>query len=160
MNGCCATRPIAAVMAYIGRSGWNNLSIGNAIPDDEILEAVDASYAMVVSKLPKKDRPAPAGAGEPTGPGRPASVTAAEDPVRSTPTRLLLRRAGALSRMAAARWITARSYAGDRVQPGDRRVIEGRSEPGSTPPPHPHPEHDERAQEHHDADDQQEEATP
>jgi predicted DNA-binding protein (MmcQ/YjbR family) len=48
----------AAVMPYIGRSGWNSLSIGRAIPDDEILEAIDASYAMVVSKLPKKDRPA------------------------------------------------------------------------------------------------------
>ncbi len=48
----------AAVMPYIGRSGWNNLKTGSAIPDDEILEAVDASYAMVVSKLPKKDRPA------------------------------------------------------------------------------------------------------
>jgi predicted DNA-binding protein (MmcQ/YjbR family) len=48
----------AAVMPYIGRSGWNNLAIGGAIPDDEILEAVDASYTMVVSKLPKKDRPA------------------------------------------------------------------------------------------------------
>ncbi len=45
-------------MPYIGRSGWNNLAIGGAIDDDEVLEAVDASYAMVVSKLPKKDRPA------------------------------------------------------------------------------------------------------
>ncbi len=52
----------AVVMAYIGRSGWNSLSIGGAIPDDEILEAIDASYAMVVSKLPKKDRPASLGA--------------------------------------------------------------------------------------------------
>jgi predicted DNA-binding protein (MmcQ/YjbR family) len=48
----------AAVMPYIGRSGWNNLKTGHAIPDDEILEAIDASYTMVVSKLPKKDRPA------------------------------------------------------------------------------------------------------
>jgi predicted DNA-binding protein (MmcQ/YjbR family) len=48
----------ARVMAYIGRSGWNNLTVNGAIPDDEILEAVDASYAMVVTKLPKKDRPA------------------------------------------------------------------------------------------------------
>jgi predicted DNA-binding protein (MmcQ/YjbR family) len=47
----------ATVMAYIGRSGWNSLRIGGAIPDDELLEAVDASYAAVVSKLPKKDRP-------------------------------------------------------------------------------------------------------
>jgi predicted DNA-binding protein (MmcQ/YjbR family) len=48
----------ASVMAYIGRSGWNSLRIGGAIGDDELLEAVDASYDMVVSRLPKKDRPA------------------------------------------------------------------------------------------------------
>lgn len=48
----------AAVMAYIGRSGWNSLRIGGAIPDEELFEAVDASYLAVVSKLPKKDRPA------------------------------------------------------------------------------------------------------
>jgi predicted DNA-binding protein (MmcQ/YjbR family) len=48
----------AAVMPYIGRSGWNNLRYGGAIPDDEVLEAVDESYRWVVSKLPKKDRPA------------------------------------------------------------------------------------------------------
>lgn len=48
----------ASVMAYIGRSGWNSLRIGGAIPDDEILEAIDASYDAVVAKLPKKERPA------------------------------------------------------------------------------------------------------
>jgi len=48
----------ASVMAYIGRSGWNSLRIGGAIPDEELLEAVDASYRTVVSKLPRKDRPA------------------------------------------------------------------------------------------------------
>jgi predicted DNA-binding protein (MmcQ/YjbR family) len=47
----------ASVMPYIGRSGWNNLRTGSAIPDDEIFEAIDASYAMVLSKLPRKDRP-------------------------------------------------------------------------------------------------------
>jgi predicted DNA-binding protein (MmcQ/YjbR family) len=47
----------ASVMAYIGRSGWNNLRIGGAIPDDEVLEAIDASYDTVVSRLPKKARP-------------------------------------------------------------------------------------------------------
>jgi predicted DNA-binding protein (MmcQ/YjbR family) len=47
------------VMAYIGRSGWNTLRVGGAIPPDEVTEAIDASYAAVVSKLPKKDRPAP-----------------------------------------------------------------------------------------------------
>jgi len=48
----------ASVMAYIGRSGWNTLRIGGAIPDDELFEAINASYDSVVSKLPKKDRPA------------------------------------------------------------------------------------------------------
>jgi predicted DNA-binding protein (MmcQ/YjbR family) len=47
----------ASVMAYIGRSGWNTLRTGGAIPDDEVLEAVDASYDAVVRRLPKKDRP-------------------------------------------------------------------------------------------------------
>jgi predicted DNA-binding protein (MmcQ/YjbR family) len=48
----------ASVMAYIGRSGWNTLRIGGAIPDDEILEAIDASYDAVVAKLPRRERPA------------------------------------------------------------------------------------------------------
>lgn len=48
----------ASVMAYIGRSGWNTLRIGGAIPDDEVFEAIDSSYDAVVAKLPKKDRPA------------------------------------------------------------------------------------------------------
>jgi predicted DNA-binding protein (MmcQ/YjbR family) len=47
----------ASVMAYIGRSGWNNLALSGEIPDDELLEAVDESYRLVVSKLPKKHRP-------------------------------------------------------------------------------------------------------
>ena len=46
-----------AVMAYIGRSGWNTLTVGGTIPDDEILAAVDDSYALVVSRLPRKHRP-------------------------------------------------------------------------------------------------------
>jgi predicted DNA-binding protein (MmcQ/YjbR family) len=48
----------ASVMAYIGRSGWNSLRFGGAIPDDEVLDAVEESYRMIVAKLPKKDRPA------------------------------------------------------------------------------------------------------
>jgi predicted DNA-binding protein (MmcQ/YjbR family) len=66
---CGATREVAdewlarypdeaAVMPYIGRSGWNSLLLGGGIPDDELREAVDVSYDMVVSKLPRKDRPA------------------------------------------------------------------------------------------------------
>ena len=48
----------ATVMAYIGRSGWNSLSLHAAIPDEEILEAVEESYRLVVAGLPKKHRPA------------------------------------------------------------------------------------------------------
>jgi predicted DNA-binding protein (MmcQ/YjbR family) len=49
----------ATVLSYIGRSGWNALRLGGAIPDDEVQEAVDVSYHLVVAKLPKKDRPVP-----------------------------------------------------------------------------------------------------
>jgi predicted DNA-binding protein (MmcQ/YjbR family) len=48
----------ATPMPYIGRSGWNTLQAGDAIPDDELTEAIDASYEAVMRKLPKKDRPA------------------------------------------------------------------------------------------------------
>lgn len=47
----------ASVMPYIGRSGWNNLRSGGAIPDAEILEAIDESYRLVVGTLPKRLRP-------------------------------------------------------------------------------------------------------
>lgn len=46
-----------SVMAYIGRNGWNTLRLDGAIPDDELREAVDTSYELVVAKLPKKLRP-------------------------------------------------------------------------------------------------------
>ncbi|PZG21569.1 hypothetical protein C1I95_07185 [Micromonospora craterilacus] len=49
----------AQVMRYIGRSGWNTLRIDGAIPADELVEAVDASYEAVVAKLPRRERPAP-----------------------------------------------------------------------------------------------------
>ena len=44
-------------MAYLGRSGWNDLAFGGAIPDEELLEAVDESYRLVVAKLPVRHRP-------------------------------------------------------------------------------------------------------
>ena len=47
----------ASGMAYIGRPGWNDLAFGGAIPDDELVEAVEESYRMVVAKLPRRDRP-------------------------------------------------------------------------------------------------------
>ncbi len=45
------------VMAYIGRYGWNTVTVGGAVPDDEILELVDASYDDVVGRLPRSKRP-------------------------------------------------------------------------------------------------------
>ena len=48
----------ATVMAYIGRSGWNDLSLTGAIPPEELLEALTGSYRLVVAGLPKKFRPA------------------------------------------------------------------------------------------------------
>ena len=60
----------ASVMAYIGRSGWNDLAFGGAIPDDELMDAVDESYRLVVSKIPKKHRPDGLGRlGRSTSPG-------------------------------------------------------------------------------------------
>ena len=47
----------ARVMAYIGRSGWNTLAVGGAISDDEVREAIDTSYSLVVARLPKSRRP-------------------------------------------------------------------------------------------------------
>jgi predicted DNA-binding protein (MmcQ/YjbR family) len=42
---------------YIGQHGWNSIALDGTIPDDEVAELVDTSYALVVAKLPKKDRP-------------------------------------------------------------------------------------------------------
>ena len=47
----------ASVMPYIGRHGWNTLRAGGAIAADELQEAIDTSYELVVSKLPKRERP-------------------------------------------------------------------------------------------------------
>ena len=47
----------ASVMAYIGRSGWNDLALAGAIPDEELVEAVEESYRLVVSRQPVRDRP-------------------------------------------------------------------------------------------------------
>ncbi|MFI6046507.1 MmcQ/YjbR family DNA-binding protein [Nocardia sp. NPDC051321] len=43
--------------AYIGRYGWNGVKLNGAIPDDEVRELIDQSYAAVVSRLPKSKRP-------------------------------------------------------------------------------------------------------
>ena len=47
----------ASAMAYIGRFGWNTLTIGGRIPMDELREALDGSYDAIVAKLPRRERP-------------------------------------------------------------------------------------------------------
>ncbi|QIG42961.1 MmcQ/YjbR family DNA-binding protein [Nocardioides anomalus] len=47
----------ATVMRYLGRSGWNSLSLAG-VPDDELLEAVDESYRLVVGRMPRVHCPA------------------------------------------------------------------------------------------------------
>ncbi len=46
----------ATVMRYIGRNGWNDLAF-DGIPDDELKDAVDESYCLVVGGLPRRLRP-------------------------------------------------------------------------------------------------------
>jgi predicted DNA-binding protein (MmcQ/YjbR family) len=46
----------ARVMPYLGRSGWNSLTL-DRIPDDELVDAVDDSYHAVIAGLPRKHRP-------------------------------------------------------------------------------------------------------
>jgi len=46
------------VSAYIGRYGWNAVRLDGTLPDDEVIELVDASYQAVVAALPKGKRPA------------------------------------------------------------------------------------------------------
>ena len=48
----------ARPMAYVGRHGWNTVRSEGAIPPDELLELIDASYDEIVAKLPKAQRPA------------------------------------------------------------------------------------------------------
>ncbi|WP_067692261.1 MmcQ/YjbR family DNA-binding protein [Nocardia jejuensis] len=43
--------------SYIGRYGWNTITLGGKIPEDELLELIDHSYEAVVSKLPRSKRP-------------------------------------------------------------------------------------------------------
>ncbi|MEC3915303.1 MmcQ/YjbR family DNA-binding protein [Nocardia sp. CDC160] len=43
--------------AYIGRFGWNRVTVGGKVPEDELRELIDISYEAIVSKLPKSKRP-------------------------------------------------------------------------------------------------------
>ena len=77
----------ATVMAYIGRLRLEHASASDGtVPDDELLELVDASYDAVVAKLPKKLRPlsaTPANAAQRSRAGPAASPLRAGSPARS-----------------------------------------------------------------------------
>lgn len=47
----------AARLPYIGRYGWNSFALDGSIPDDEMAQLVDDSYAIVVAALPRSHRP-------------------------------------------------------------------------------------------------------
>ncbi len=44
--------------AYVGRYGWNSVDWTGGVPDDDVRELVDLSYATVVAALPRSRRPA------------------------------------------------------------------------------------------------------
>ena len=54
------------VSSYIGRYGWNSVDWTGPVPDDDVLELVDASYDAAVAALPKRRRPAVPGPGTPS----------------------------------------------------------------------------------------------
>lgn len=45
------------ISPYIGRYGWNVVSLSGTVPDHEIVELLDGSYDDVVRRLPKSKRP-------------------------------------------------------------------------------------------------------
>jgi predicted DNA-binding protein (MmcQ/YjbR family) len=49
---------VITVSANIGRYGWNSVDWTGPVPDDELLELIDASYDAIVAALPKGRRPA------------------------------------------------------------------------------------------------------
>ena len=58
MNGCCAIRTTCRSCRTSAGSAGTACGSAGVIPDAELLEALDASYGAVLSKLPRKDRPA------------------------------------------------------------------------------------------------------
>ncbi len=42
---------------YLGHYGWNSVELDGTVPNDEIIELIDASYDDVAARLPKSKRP-------------------------------------------------------------------------------------------------------
>lgn len=45
------------VSPYIGRHGWNVFRLDGTVPDEDLRELIDGSYAAVRDKLPKSQQP-------------------------------------------------------------------------------------------------------
>jgi predicted DNA-binding protein (MmcQ/YjbR family) len=50
------TYPAVTTAPYLHKAHWNKVLLDGSIPDDEVLEMVDASYALIVKALPKAGR--------------------------------------------------------------------------------------------------------
>jgi len=48
---------VVTVMAYLGRYEWNTVPVDGRVPDEDVYELIDASYADIVGRLPKAKRP-------------------------------------------------------------------------------------------------------
>jgi len=53
-----STYPAVQTAPYTNKNHWNNVLIDGSIPDDEVLEMIDNSYALVVRGLSKAQREA------------------------------------------------------------------------------------------------------
>ena len=95
-------------MAYIGRSGWNDLAFDGQIPDDELLEAVDESYRLVVEEAAEEAPPRRLGRLAPAADasGRPRARPRASSPGSSAcrVAGLALPSLGPSSSLAWRRW--------------------------------------------------------
>jgi predicted DNA-binding protein (MmcQ/YjbR family) len=59
----------ASPSPYLGRFGWNALHLDGAIPADELQDAIDTSYGLVLARLPRRHRIALPAAGLSRMPG-------------------------------------------------------------------------------------------
>ena len=41
---------------HLNKRHWNTIALDGSVPDDEVLELIDHSYDLVVSRLPKAER--------------------------------------------------------------------------------------------------------
>ena len=50
------TYPAVTAGYHLNKRLWNSIRVDGSVPDDEVFEMIDNSFAEVISHLPKKDR--------------------------------------------------------------------------------------------------------